>query len=103
MADKRAAGYSAVDLSKMTHEWRGLPSIVSTRPNELIEIFGEHFLLCREVALERFTSEETVQAFAKVDMPLSVEEYPGTGTDKILRDRYNAWLDICWRIEDFAC
>ena len=103
MTDECTAGYRAVDLSKQTHKWYRLPSVVSSRLNESSEIIRKHGFLNREVTFEGLAGEKGVQSFAIIDMSLSVEEYPTIGTDNIFRNRYKAWLDKCRRVKDFVC
>jgi hypothetical protein len=59
--------------------------------------------LSREVRLERFAGEETVQPFAEVDVGFSVEEYPGVGTHEVFGNWHNAWFDKSGGVKDFAC
>lgn len=102
MTDECTAGYRAIDLSKQTHKWHRLPSVVSTRLNESSEIIRKHCFLSREVTFEGLAGEKGVQSFAIIDMSLSVKEYPTIGTDNIFCNWNKAWLYKSRRVEDFV-
>jgi hypothetical protein len=103
VADECAAGYRTIDLSEETHEWYGLPSIVSARLDEFFEVTRQHFFLDWEVRFESLASEETVKAFAIFDVSFSVKEYPAGFTNNVFRHWHKTRLDKSSRVEDFVC
>ena len=103
MANKTTARHGTVDFAEASKHFCGLSSNLLVIGNKSVEILLPDFCLDGEVAFERSSGKEAIQALTEINMCFAVGEDKGLFSDEGFGNGDKAGLQVAAGIEDFAC